>query len=81
MKVTVVLDAAGKVIAAHVPVAAESGPDSQVENQVTTGFMASEGQKVQDLDVPDVDVPGGPPDDFLEFLQRLIDEPPRTTSD
>jgi hypothetical protein len=73
VKVTVVVNEAGEVIAAHVPVASERGPDSYRDDAPTTGFMPSEGQEVLDLDLPEEDAPGEPPADFLETLQRHKD--------
>ena len=73
MKVTVLIDASGKVIAAHVPVASERGPNSYGEDTLMTGFMPSEGQEVLELDLPDEDVPGEPPHDLLEKLQVYKD--------
>ena len=71
MKVTVVVDEAGKVIAAHVPIDPEQGRDSEGSGNI--GFLPVEGQEVLDLDVPEDHVPGEPPSDFLDTLQKHKD--------
>ena len=73
MKVTVVVNEAGKVIAAHVPLDPESSADSDTEDSPSVGFLPGEGQDVVDLDLPDEDVPGEPPTDFLDTLQKHKD--------
>jgi hypothetical protein len=71
MKVTVIVNKAGKVIAAYIPVDGESGPESGAG--VRVGFMPKEDQEVMDLDVPDEEVPRVPSDDLMEMLQRRKD--------
>jgi hypothetical protein len=75
VKVTVVVNRAGDVIAAHVPSASESGPDSAQEDSAATRieFTPSEDQEVLYLDVPEEDVPLQPRSDLLETLQRHKD--------
>ena len=77
MKVTVVVNEAGQVIAAHVPVSSEGPSDSYAEEEGRmTGFVPSEGQRVLDVDVPDDDVPSEPRPDFLNTLQVYKDRGP-----
>jgi hypothetical protein len=77
MKVTVVVNKAGKVIAAYVPVASESGPGSHTEGGARVEFAPSEDQELMDLDLPDEDIPSVPPPDFIEVLQRQKDRQAR----
>jgi hypothetical protein len=75
VKVTIVVNEAGKVIAAHVPMAPETPPDSaQAEVDTTrTEIRPSEGQEVLQLEIPDEDVRSAPQPDFLDTLQRHKD--------
>ena len=74
MKITVVVNEVGQVIAAHVPVSSERPYDSDAEDEGRiTGFVPSEGQEVLDLEVPDDDVPSEPRPDFLNTLQTYKD--------
>jgi hypothetical protein len=74
MKITVVVDEAGKVIAAHVPLDPEGHSDLDQADAPMAELVPSQGQKVLDLDLSDDDVPNVPPSDFLEQLQRRKDE-------
>jgi hypothetical protein len=74
MKVTVVVNDAGEVIAAHVPLDAERLSDSEQGAAPMVEVVARGGQKVLDLDLPADDVPSIPPPDFLERIQRVKDE-------
>ncbi len=71
MKITVVVDGTGQVIAAHVPVAAETGPTSAIPEH-SSSFVAHEGQRVVEMEIPDTDAPAVPGADFLESLQQRI---------
>lgn len=62
MKITVVVNAAGDVVAAHVPSGRPPAP-------TLAGFLPSEGQEAVDLDIPDDAVPAEPGPDFLETLR------------
>ena len=75
MKITVVVNEAGQVIAAHVPVSSKGPSDSYAEEEEgrITGFVPSEGQDVLDLELPDEDVPSEPRPDFLNILQMYKD--------
>jgi hypothetical protein len=75
VKITVVLNEAGKVIAAHVPVAGERGPESSPmeRDAPMTAFVPSAGQEVVEMDLAEGDVPFVPREDFLEDLQRRRD--------
>ena len=74
MKVTVVVNAAGQVIAALTPVSSEGPSESHADEEgAITGFIPSEGQEVLDLDLPDEDVPTEPGPDFLNTLQMYKD--------
>jgi hypothetical protein len=74
VKLTVVVNELGRVIAAHVPVSSEGRSGSVAEEEARmTGFVPTEGQRVLDLDVPDDDVPSEPAPDFLNTLQRYKD--------
>ena len=72
MKLTVVVNELGQVIAAHVPVSPESRSESYEEGRMT-GFVPMEGQRVMDLEVSDDDVPSEPRSDFLNTLQTYKD--------
>jgi len=72
MKVTVVVDESGKVIAAHVPVAPE-GPQEAEGARATVSLTPPEGHTIMALDVPDEDAPAQPPHDLLDRLQRHKD--------
>ena len=75
MKVTIVINGAGKVIAAHVPIAPETPPDfaqAEVET-IKAEIRPSEGQEVLQLEIPDEHVPLRPEPDFLDTLQRHKD--------
>lgn len=74
MKITVVVDEAGKVIAAHVPLDPERSSDSAHEDAPIAELLPSPGQKVLDLDLAEDDVPNVPPPDFLAQLQHRKDE-------
>jgi hypothetical protein len=68
MRVTVVLNEAGEVVAAHVPAA---GPDESAGDQPPTfGFVPSDGEEVAELDLQDLDVPSDP-ERLLELLQSV----------
>jgi hypothetical protein len=71
VKVTVVVNEAGKVVAAHVPFAITD--TSAADEGPTLGFVASEGEEVVELDLSDEEVPRDPEPEFLEFLQRRKD--------
>jgi len=74
LKVTVVVNEAGQVMAAHVPVSSEGPSDSYAEEEGRiTGFVPSEGQEVLELDIPDEDVPSEPRPEFLNTLQMYKD--------
>ena len=72
MKLTVVVNELGQVIAAHVPGSPESPTESYEEGRMT-GFVPMEGQRVVDLEVSDDDVPSEPRSDFLNTLQTYKD--------
>jgi hypothetical protein len=72
-KVTVLVDEGGKVIASYIPPDRRSVPFT-ADEPPSAGLLASDGQEVLDLELPDEDVPSEPGADFLETLQRLKDE-------
>jgi hypothetical protein len=72
MKVTVVVDESGRVIAAHVPVAPEGAPGDEGATAMAS-LVAPEGHELMVLDVPGEDAPGEPPPDLLDRLQRHKD--------
>jgi hypothetical protein len=71
MKIAVVLNEAGKVVAAHIP----SGifDESAGDQPPTFGFVPADGEEVAELDLPDEEVPSDPELEFLEILQRHKD--------
>jgi hypothetical protein len=71
-KVTVLVDNAGKIIASYVPPERHSVPFT-ADEPPSGGLLASEGQEVLDLELPDDEVPAEPGADFLETLQRHKD--------
>jgi hypothetical protein len=74
VKITVVVNEVGQVIAAHVPVSSAGPSDSYADEEGRmTGFVPSEGQQVLELDIPDEDAPSEPQADFLNTLQRYKD--------
>jgi hypothetical protein len=73
VRVTVVVNAAGQVIAALIPVSSQGSESHADEEGGITGFVPSEGQDVVDLDLPDEDVPTEPGPDFLNTLQMYKD--------
>ena len=68
MKVTVVLNEAGKVVAAHIQAAASDA--SAGDHTPNLGFVTSQGEEVAELDLPDEEVPSDLQPEFLETLQR-----------
>ena len=74
MKLTVVVNELGQVIAAHIPVSAEGPSDSYAEEAGRmTGFVPTDGQRVLELNVADEDVPSEPAPDFFNTLQGYKD--------
>jgi hypothetical protein len=72
VKVTVVVDKAGKVVAAHIPSAPPDDYEGGDEPPVIE-FVPSEGEEVLDLDLPDEDIPSEAGPELLETLQRHKD--------
>jgi hypothetical protein len=62
MKITVVVNEAGDIVAAHIPSGRSPAP-------TMAGFLPSEGHTVLDLDIPDDAVPTEQGPDFLENLK------------
>jgi hypothetical protein len=71
VKVTVVVDEAGKVVAAHIPTAPPD--DYEGDEPPMIEFVPSEGEEVVELDIPDEDVASDPEPEVLEILQRHKD--------
>lgn len=72
MKVMVVVDEAGKVVAAHIPTAPADEYEGE-EPPPVVEFVPSEGEEVLELELPDEDVAGEQGPEFLEVLQRHKD--------
>ena len=73
MKVTVLIDKGGRVIAAHVPISPEASPEDARDGGARVRMSAPDEHRVMILDVPDEDAPGQPPPDLLDRLQRHKD--------
>jgi hypothetical protein len=72
MKVTVVVDEAGKVVAAHIPTAPPE--DYKGDELPMSEFVPSEGDEIVELDVPDEDIAtDAEATELLEILQRHKD--------
>jgi len=71
--VKVVVDEAGKVVASYIPPERRRVPFT-ADEPPSAGLLASEGQEVIDLELPDEEVPSEPGPDFLETLQRHRDQ-------
>jgi hypothetical protein len=71
-KVTVLVNDAGEVIASYIPPERRT-VSFTADEPPSAGLLASEGQEVLDLDLPDEEVPSEPGPDFLETLQRHKD--------
>jgi hypothetical protein len=65
VKVTVVVDEAGKVVAAHIPTAPPD--DYEGDEPPMIEFVPSEGEEVVELDIPDEDVASDPEPEVLEI--------------
>ena len=70
--VSILVDEAGKVIASYIPPERRATPFT-ADEAPSSGLLASEGQEVIDLELPDDEVPSEPGPDFLETLQRHKD--------
>jgi hypothetical protein len=71
VKVMVVVDQAGTVVAAHVPTA-PSEPYEGMEAPIAE-FVPSEGEEVIELELPDDALAGEPGPEILEVLQQQKD--------
>lgn len=72
MKVTVVVDEAGKVVAAHIPTA--PADDYKADELPMSEFVPSEGEEIVELDLPDEDIASdAEATELLEILQRHKD--------
>ena len=72
MKVTVVVDEAGKVVAAHISTAPPD--DYGGDEQPISEFVPSEGEEIVELDLPDEDLASdAEATELLEILQRHKD--------
>ena len=71
MKVTVLVNEAGKVVAAHVPSAVSD--ESALDQAPMLGFVTSDGEEVAELELRGEEVPSEPEPEFLEILQRHKD--------
>jgi hypothetical protein len=81
MRITVVVNSDGQVVAAHGPATSQGPPDSYAEEEARfTGFVPTEGQSVMELELPDDDVPSEPRPDFLDTLQLCKDRTTREAS-
>jgi hypothetical protein len=72
-KVSIVVDGDGKVVASYITPRLHEVPFTPDETP-SSGLLASEGQEVIDLELPDEEVPPEPGPDFLETLQRHKDQ-------
>jgi len=72
MRVTVVVDEAGKVVAAEVPSALPD--DYEGDEPPVIEFVPSEGEEIVELDVPDDDIAGdAEATEIIEILLRHRD--------
>ena len=72
MKVTVVVDEAGKVVAAHIPTAPPD--DYEGDELLMSEFVPSEGEEIVELDLPDEEIAGdAEATQLLQILQRHKD--------
>jgi hypothetical protein len=73
VKATVVVDGAGKIVAAHIPSAAPDYEGDEV--QPVAEFLPSEGEEIVELDLPDSDIASdAEAAEVLEMLQRHKDQ-------
>jgi hypothetical protein len=70
--VSIVVDEAGKVTASYIPPERHATPFT-ADEAPSSGLLASEGQEIIDLELPDDEVPPEPGADFLETLQQHKD--------
>ena len=72
MKVTVVVDESGKVVAAHIPTAPTD--DYKADELPMSEFVPSEDEEIVELDLPDEDIASdAEATELLEILQRHKD--------
>jgi hypothetical protein len=71
VRATVVVDEAGKVVAAHIPTA--PGDEYEGDEPAMFEFVPSEGEEVVEVDVPDEHVSSDLGPEFLDVLQQHKD--------